>query len=84
MSQRTNALTNEIVDTPWVVGCDFESHVHHENAFLRKANFLMSKIRKIVLDPQQMAPRVGDTLTRRSGPFLGGEMVCEVYGRTYD
>ena len=34
VAQRTNALTNGIVDRPWiVVGREFESHVHNENAF---------------------------------------------------
>ena len=33
VSQRTNALTNGVIDRPWVVGREFESHVHHENAF---------------------------------------------------
>ena len=42
VAQRTNALTNGVVDIPWVVGREFESHVHHENAFQRKVNFLMS------------------------------------------
>ena len=32
VAQRTNALTNGVVDRPWVVGREFESHVHHENA----------------------------------------------------
>ena len=44
LAQRTNAFTNGVVDRPWVVGREFESHVHHENAFLRKVYFLMSKI----------------------------------------
>ena len=30
--QRSNALTNGVVDTPSVVGREFESHVHQENA----------------------------------------------------
>ena len=33
VAQRTNALTNGVVDRPWVVGREFESHVHHESAF---------------------------------------------------
>ena len=33
VAQRTNAFTNGAVDRPWVVGREFESHVHHENAF---------------------------------------------------
>ena len=33
VAKRTNALTNGVVDRPWVVGREFESHVHHENAF---------------------------------------------------
>ena len=33
LAQRTNAFTNGVVDRPWVVGREFESHVHHENAF---------------------------------------------------
>ena len=31
VAQRTNALTNGVVDRPWVVGREFESHVHHED-----------------------------------------------------
>ena len=34
VTQRTNALTNGIVDRPWiVVGREFEPHVHLANAF---------------------------------------------------
>ena len=33
VAQRTNAFPNGVVDRPWVVGREFESHVHHENAF---------------------------------------------------
>ena len=33
VAQRTNALTNGVVGRPWVVGREFESHVHHEKAF---------------------------------------------------
>ena len=33
VAQRINALTNGVIDRPWVVGRDFESHVHHENDF---------------------------------------------------
>ena len=33
VAQRTNAFTNGVVDRPWVVGREFESHVHHENTF---------------------------------------------------
>ena len=33
VAQRTIALTNGVVDRPWVVGREFESHVHHDNAF---------------------------------------------------
>ena len=44
VAQRTNAVINGVVDRSWLVGREFESHVHHENAFLRKANFLMSRI----------------------------------------
>ena len=42
--QRTNALTNGVVDRPWIVGRDFESHVHHKSAFKRKVYFLMPRI----------------------------------------
>ena len=42
--QRTNAFTNGVVDRPWVVGREFESHVHHENASKRKVNFPVSRI----------------------------------------
>ena len=37
-------LTNGVVDRPWVVGREFGPHVHYENAFKRKVNFLMSRI----------------------------------------
>ena len=33
VAQRSNAFTNGVVERPWVVGREFESHVHHENAF---------------------------------------------------
>ena len=33
VAQWTNAFTNAVVDRPWVVGREFESHLHHENAF---------------------------------------------------
>ena len=33
VAQRTSVFTNGVVDRPWVVGREFESHVHHENAF---------------------------------------------------
>ena len=32
-SQRTNALTYGVVERTWAAGREFESHVHHENAF---------------------------------------------------
>ena len=35
---------NGVDDRPWVVGREFESHVHHENAFSRKVNFLKNLI----------------------------------------
>ena len=44
VAQRTNAFTNTVVGRTWVVGRDIESHVHHENAFEGKVNFLMSRI----------------------------------------
>ena len=42
--KRPNAFTNGVVDRPWVVGLEFESHVHHDNAFKRTVNFLVSRI----------------------------------------
>ena len=33
VAQRTHAFTNGVDDRPWVVGREFESHVHHGNAF---------------------------------------------------
>ena len=36
VAQRTHAFTNGVVDRPWVVGREFEPHVHHENAFKEK------------------------------------------------
>ena len=44
VAQRTNAFTNGVVSRPWVVGRELESHVHHENVFLRKVNFLTTRI----------------------------------------
>ena len=33
VAQQINAFTNGVVDRSWVVGREFESHIHHENAF---------------------------------------------------
>ena len=33
VAQRTNAIPKGVVDRLWVVGREFESHVHHEKAF---------------------------------------------------
>ena len=45
VAQRTNALTNGVVDIPWVVGRDFESHIHQENALKKKkVNFLVKNL----------------------------------------
>ena len=54
VAQRTinNALTNGVVDRPWVVGREFESHVHREHALQRKVNFLMNLINHY-LGPQR-------------------------------
>ena len=38
VAERTNAFTNG-VDRPWVVGREFESHVHIETRFLKKSEF---------------------------------------------
>ena len=35
VAQRNNAFTNGVVDRPWVVGREFESHVHQENHLTR-------------------------------------------------
>ena len=35
VAERTNALTNGVFDRPWVVGRELDSHVHHENVFLK-------------------------------------------------
>ena len=32
VAQRTDTLTNGVVDRPWVIGREFESRVHDENA----------------------------------------------------
>ena len=32
-------LNTGVVDRTWVVGCEFEYHVHHKNAFLKKSEF---------------------------------------------
>ena len=33
LAQRTKTFTNGVVGRTWVVGREFESHVHHEIAF---------------------------------------------------
>ena len=33
VAQRTNALAYGVVERTWAAGREFESHVHHENAF---------------------------------------------------
>ena len=40
----TETLTNGIIGRTWVVGVEFESHVHHEKCFVKKTTFLMSRI----------------------------------------
>ena len=54
VAQRSNALTNGVIDRPWVVGREFESHVHHENSFQRKINFLMSRTEKYFWIPRDL------------------------------
>ena len=46
LAQRTinKTLTNGVDGRTWVVGREFESHVHHEIAFQRKVSYLMSRI----------------------------------------
>ena len=39
VAQRTIALTYSVVDRPWVVGHEFESHVRHENTSVKKSEF---------------------------------------------
>ena len=74
VAQWINALTSGIVGRMWAAGRQFESHVHHENAFQSKVNLLLivSRIWQILLSlgPQKVEPRVGDTSTRISGPDL--------------
>ena len=36
VAQRTNALTNGVVDRPWVVGRERGSHGHHEKRFFKE------------------------------------------------
>ena len=43
-----------------------------------KAIFLMSRIRKILLDPQKVEPRVGDSLARMSSQSQGGKSVIRL------
>ena len=50
----------------------------------RNTNFPMSEIWKILLDPQKLEPRVGDTLTRISGQFQGGSVIRLSLGRRLD
>ena len=52
VAQQTNALANAVVDRPWVVGREFESHFHHENSFGRKVNLLMSLINRFPWVPR--------------------------------
>ena len=49
--------------------------------FLKKSEFPHVKNLKNTLDPQKLEPRVGDTLTRKSGPFQGGSVVRLGLGR---
>ena len=36
VSPRTKAFINGVVDRPWVVGREFDSHVHHEKRFFKE------------------------------------------------
>ena len=86
VAQRTisNALMYGVVERTWAAGREFESRVHHENAFIKKSESPHVKnLRKYVpsLGSQKLEPRAGDTSTRISGldlnipPFQGGGVV---------
>ena len=72
-AQRTKTFTNGVDGRTWVVGREFESHVHHE------VSFLMSMYVKN-LENASGSPEIGTAFggasTRiKSGPFLGGRVL---------
>ena len=75
LAQHTMNLTNGDAGTTKNVGRGFESDVHHEIALQRKVSFLMSRIWKILLDPQKCEPRVVARRPVKSGLFQGGRVL---------
>ena len=55
VAQRTNAFTKG-VDRPWVVGREFEYHVHHEKRFLMKSELphVKNLIESLSMGPQRL------------------------------
>ena len=54
VAQRTNAFINGVVDRPWVVGHEYESHVQHEKRLLKKSEYPHVKI---LIDDSPWMPR---------------------------
>ena len=79
-------FTNGVVDRPWVVGREFESHVHHENAFLIEkciSSCQESDDESLSLGPQRLYKNFGvgtyAPLRRPRIPlFKGGESVIRL------
>ena len=74
VAQRTTAMTCSDDGRTWVVGREFESHVHHEIAFYRIVKFLMSRTCYVLLDPHKLEPR-SRASTCISAPFEGGRVL---------
>ena len=72
--QRTKTFANGVDGRTWVVGREFETHLHHENRFLKKSEFPHVKNLKNASGSPEIVPACGDASTRkiRSVP-RGGE-----------
>ena len=76
LAQRIKTFTNGDAGRTWVVGDEFESHVHHEIAFIKKGEFPHVKN----LKNTSGSPEIGTACwrhasTRTSGPFQGGRVL---------
>ena len=84
VAQRTNALTKGVVCRTWAAGREFESNDHHENAFRRKVNFLMSRIWK---NTHPGPPEIGTAGWWHVDPYIRSEpeypavVICLSLGR---
>ena len=78
LAQQTKTFTNGVDGRSWVVGREFESHVHHEDRVLKKSEFPHDKCQES--EKHFWIPRNCNRVWWRvdpqnSGPFQGGRVL---------